>query len=307
MTAALRVSGLLASSALLLWIAFRMAGSADGVAWHALRLRPAPLLGSGLLLATAYLLRGAIYVLLLRRVDAGVSAASALEIFFASQAGRYLTGKVWQIAGAGLLARLRGVSASAAAQSALSVVLLHHLAGAVTALLAVRRLDGAALGLTLLVGGGALAVLLAPALLADTLRRIARLAGRDPGEIPAVSRRRLLALTPAFVSIWLLFGGALALLAEATLPAPASLSPFDATGVMAASCVAGYVVLIAPAGLGVREATMVLLLSPTYGTALAGLLALAMRVWMTAIEMVFIVWGLAGAWLRGRGAELPRA
>jgi uncharacterized membrane protein YbhN (UPF0104 family) len=59
----------------------------------------------------------------------------------------------------------------------------------------------------------------------------------------------------------------------------------------------GYIVLIAPAGVGVREGFMVAFLSPIMGPAGATLTAITSRIWMTVVEVV-----PAGAfWLAGVG------
>jgi uncharacterized membrane protein YbhN (UPF0104 family) len=58
-------------------------------------------------------------------------------------------------------------------------------------------------------------------------------------------------------------------------------------------------VLVAPSGLGVREAIMVALLEPSIGFVAAGIVAISMRIVMTATELVLMIWG-AWPWLRSR-------
>ena len=53
----------------------------------------------------------------------------------------------------------------------------------------------------------------------------------------------------------------------------------------AAAYVMGYVAVFAPAGIGVRESFLVVFLGPTAGAGAAGALAVASRVWITAIEV----------------------
>jgi uncharacterized membrane protein YbhN (UPF0104 family) len=72
-------------------------------------------------------------------------------------------------------------------------------------------------------------------------------------------------------------------------------SPLVLGPAFAASWVLGYLVLFAPAGLGVRESAMVVLLSPSVGAGPAALAAIIARVWTTVVEVV-----PAGAfWLAG--------
>jgi len=79
------------------------------------------------------------------------------------------------------------------------------------------------------------------------------------------------------VAFWL-FG--LALLGDA---AP---SVLPAAAVFIGSYVAGIIAVFAPGGLGVREAAMVILLSPVTGPAPALLLAIASRLWLVALEIL---------------------
>lgn len=257
-------------------------------------MRPIPLLGSALLLLVAYVVRSLLYAVLLRRLDSAVPMIAAIQIFFGSQAGRYAPGKVWQIAGAGVLGRLRGGSATAAAWSSAIVVLTHHLAGAAVGLLVVGQLSNAAgWGVAAALGAGtlALAFIVSP-LFPKVLGRLGSALGRELPELPVLPTRLMAASAPFFFGIWMLFGVALWLFCMGTLSEVSRLTVVDGIGIMAASCVAGYVVLVAPSGIGVREATMALLLSPILDPGEAGLVALGMRLWMTLIEAPLIAWGL---------------
>src|SRR5690606_27899428 len=88
---------------------------------------------------------------------------------------------------------------------------------------------------------------------------------------------------------WLMLGAAFALFVGAFVPGAASLSDarFHA-GVVAASYLAGYVVMIVPAGAGVRELTMSALLAqhPAIPASAAVLIAVASRVWFTVAELL---------------------
>ena len=54
----------------------------------------------------------------------------------------------------------------------------------------------------------------------------------------------------------------------------------------AAAYVVGYVILFAPAGLGVREGVLVFMLSPHLGAGTAGAVAAIARLWTTLVEIV---------------------
>ena len=100
-------------------------------------------------------------------------------------------------------------------------------------------------------------------------------------------------MAPCFVMVWGLFGLALGLLIVEILGPQASISWAEASGVIAASCVMGCIVLIAPSGLGVREAAMAALLMPFLGLGASSAIAIAMRIEMTLVEGLLIAWGVA--------------
>jgi uncharacterized membrane protein YbhN (UPF0104 family) len=63
----------------------------------------------------------------------------------------------------------------------------------------------------------------------------------------------------------------------------------------AAAYVLGYVMVFAPAGLGVREGFLIALLSPQLGAGPAGAVAVIARLWTTVVEIV----PAAAFWTRG--------
>jgi hypothetical protein len=54
----------------------------------------------------------------------------------------------------------------------------------------------------------------------------------------------------------------------------------------AAAYVLGYAAIFAPAGIGVREVALVLLLSPAMGAAPAAAVSVLARVWTTVVEVI---------------------
>jgi len=82
----------------------------------------------------------------LRVWSESIPFSAAARIWFVSNLGKYVPGKVWQIAAMGALAQKRGVSAAAAIGSSLLVNLVSILAGfAVIAVTAAGRV-GAVVG-----------------------------------------------------------------------------------------------------------------------------------------------------------------
>jgi hypothetical protein len=211
--------------------------------------------------------------------------------------GRYVPGKLWQIAGLALLARARGVPAPIATAAA---VVGQAVAVAGAMLVGLRALGGvdpdisrwapAAVAATI----GVMTVVMVPKIFRPILRLWLRwMPGETPEEVPigALKGFRWIALYTLnwggyALAFWMLVRG---------LSLPGSL--LDVGPAFAAAYVLGYVVLVAPAGLGVREASLVAFLAPIMGLSGAALAAVAARVWTTAVEVV----PAAAFWLAGFG------
>ncbi|MQY07163.1 hypothetical protein ACRB68_52620 [Actinomadura sp. RB68] len=134
--------------------------------------------------------------------------------------------------------------------------------------------------------------LLAPVLLACLHPRIVtwainlvlRLARREPLERPVGLGVTLHAIAWTIVA-WALFGLHIWLLCVAVGGSGGGL-PFMATGAYALAFVAGFLVLIAPGGLGAREAAMVLVLTPVLPAGAPAVVAVASRVLLTVADLL---------------------
>lgn len=223
----------------------------------------------------------------------------AIRIYLVANLGRYVPGKLWQIAGLALLARGRGVSPAVATAAAV-VGQAVALAGAtlIGLLVGIGPADPLGRWRPVLVGGAAVvtAVVAIPALFRPLLRLWLRLV---PGETPADVRVgpyqgvRWLAL---YTLNWAGYALAFSLLVRGlSLPG----GPLELGPPFAAAYVLGYLALFAPAGLGVREGFLVAFLAPTLGAGGAAIAAVAARVWTTVVEVV-----PAGAfWVAGLGRK----
>jgi len=253
-------------------------------------------LSAGVLLL-GYLYSAALWGILVKELggpDPGMLAS--LRVFFTANLGRYLPGKIWQLAGLAMLARREGVPAGTATVAAL-LGQAFSLAGATLVGLGVllggewgweggrRVLAGLVLGLLLAVTF--------PAVLRPALRAMIRRArGTVPGALwpDQAFGVRWLGL---YAVSWILQGGAFWILAM-SLGAP--LTPFLGLSAYPAAYLLGYLALFAPAGAGVREGFLIVFLSPILG-ALGAILAVAARLWATAVELTPALI-LAGGYVR---------
>ena len=277
-------------TAVVTWFILRRVGlSTDDLAaldWSAWRPRWTLFLLSCAVLLVGYVASAAIWRGMVRdlggpRLPLGVAS----ETYLVANLGRYLPGKVWQIAGLGALALRQGV---AVAVSTAAAVLGQVLALGGAALVGANALwaGEAVLGGWGLAALALLAAMAAVALIPALQHRAVRVWYKltrhtePPVQVSAATTLKWLAL---YTANWVIYAGSfLALVRSFGLPGPSLLI----ASAFAAAYVLAYVVLFAPAGIGVREGLLVLFLSPVMGAAPAGAISVIARVWMTAVELI---------------------
>ncbi|HEX5074132.1 MAG TPA: lysylphosphatidylglycerol synthase transmembrane domain-containing protein [Gemmatimonadaceae bacterium] len=269
-------------------------------ALEGLRLDWLPVLASGALVIATYLLLIEAWRATLRVWSESLPFADAARIWFVSNLGKYVPGKVWQIAAMGALAQKRGVSATAAIGSSLLVNLVSVLAGfAVIAVTAAGRV-GAVVGAQSTGGGersaqlmvvgvaiaGAVALGLAPVAVPRLAVLAARMTGR-PLAIPRVPPKAVWVAAGSTVASWLAYGVAFFLFARGITPRVTG-NALSYIAVYTGSYLAGYLALFAPGGVGIREAAIVIAM-PKFGLASAAdaaVIAITSRLWLTILEIL---------------------
>jgi uncharacterized membrane protein YbhN (UPF0104 family) len=218
--------------------------------------------------------------------DRDPGAALSVRLILAANLGRYIPGKIWQLAGLAVLARRRGLSMGVATASALLVqgfALAATAAWGLPALLSGDSVAGARAGLWTLGILGALVVLASiPPVTGAGTRLLFRMARRPPSEAPTPGPgfgARWMAL---HLVLWGLYGASFLLFAQGlgfSLPALEAVSAFSAAYLL------GNLFVAAPAGVGIREVALAGLLLPELGEAAMAVAILA-RLWMTAVEVL---------------------
>lgn len=223
---------------------------------------------------------------ILGRLGGPLPYRRAAQIWFLSNIIRYIPGNVWQFLGMAEMAAANGVPrlvtlASIAIHQAIST-----LAGLVLAALyfastgTVTWLD--TLRPLLWLAPLAL-VFLHPRILQWALNWALALVKRPAVQV-TLTLRDLLRLFGAYLVVWLGFGLGFAALVRAFMPLPAGAVPW-LIAAFAAAYVLGYLSMLTPSGLGVREGVLVLLLEPLLPAPLPVVIALAARIWMTLGEL----------------------
>lgn len=223
----------------------------------------------------------------LRSLGGDLGLFRAGQIWFLSNFVRYIPGNVWQFIGMASLAAGEGIPAEATLTSivvhqglsatavvsmgALYLTWAGHLPLTWTALI----LIGIALGLT---------IGLHPRRFEWAVNLVLRLLKRRQLRLQ-LSRRQLAAMIAGYWVAWLLAGLGFALVSRALTPLSGALFPhLIATFILAYFI--GYISLITPSGLGVREGAMVWFLSQWLSAPLPTVISLVARLWLTLGEII---------------------
>jgi hypothetical protein len=206
----------------------------------------------------------------------------SVRLFMIANLGRYVPGKVWQIAGLAVLGRSRGVPPATAAAAAVLGQGIALAAALLVGLTAVWPIMGDSPWRWAVPAGviAASGLALTPPAFRAITGAWFRIAKTD---VPA-GLTPLTALSWLMVGLgsWVIYASAFWLLVK-SLGVSASFLP--TASAFAAAYVLGYVALFAPAGIGVREGFLIMLLSPQLGATTAGAIAIFSRLWTTVLEV----------------------
>jgi glycosyltransferase 2 family protein len=218
---------------------------------------------------------------LLRKLGGATESLPLFRILLLANMGKYIPGKFWAVMGKGYLLVRQGVNATAATRAVLLDVILGTSAG----LFVCFPLLGFALPLRApwleltLCAWLILPGLLGTQFIAGRFRRLAWVA--EGGLSPSS-----LAITFGLYAVaWVVFGFSFWMLVKTVAPVTIFFFP-HALAAVGNAWLAGFAVLLAPAGLGVREGVLLLLLKSWLPLGVAAVLALGTRVWMTLGELL---------------------
>jgi uncharacterized membrane protein YbhN (UPF0104 family) len=256
------------------------------------------------LLALLFLTYAKVWQYILSRFGYRLGFGRSMRVWFLSQAGRYVPGKVWFALGRIYLCQREGVPkgvATVAIGLELALVLgsalvVFGLATWVSPSLAAERY---AIGLWLI---PIILVGLHPSVMRAVLRRVRRV--RVPLEI---KYREVLGLLGVYVICWVVYGLGFylvgtSLVVGGVLPDLGNGTLSDGlpamVGINSLSWAGGFLSLVTPAGLGVREGISSVILRDMVAVPYPSIIPLVARIWVTLAEV-----GTIGALVTARGVR----
>ncbi|GAA1494814.1 lysylphosphatidylglycerol synthase transmembrane domain-containing protein [Curtobacterium herbarum] len=222
-----------------------------------------------------------------------VRPAAASSIFFVGQLGKYIPGGVWSIAAQAELGRAHGLARTGSAVASLASMLVSMVTAALVGIVALLlgSPDGLQtfwwLAVVVVIG----LVALTPPVLGRLIAVAMRVLRRPPQEITLTWTGTVMSIVWSVV-MWLAYGAQATFVLQAFGADSAVLFPV-ATGAYAVAWLVGFLVVIAPAGLGPREAVLLLLLGSVTDPTGALALAVISRAFMTLGDVVLAGLGAA--------------
>jgi len=268
-------------------IAYREWDKISGYDWY-----PSPrwFIASIFLLLGVYLMGGFGWTLVLRMLGVKIAGAKGVSIFLLSLFGRYIPGGVWSALSRVYLCRLEGIPDSRSAVS----VLLEQTYPVVSAglVFAVSLLFWDDTGpvlrvLPALVLLPLFFVFLHPRPFLKIVNPVLAKFGRGPIHL-SLSFNQMLILAGYYSLQWVVTGGAFYLFIRAFYPLGGYYIPI-LCGIYAISFTAGYLAFFMPAGLGVREGVLTILLSLFIPMPVAIGVSLLSRLWLIGVEIVILL------------------
>ncbi len=235
----------------------------------------------------AWLFEAATWRIILTSLGGDLPYRKALFTWFLSNILRYIPGNIWQFLGMAELAGEAGVPRLVTLTSIILHQAISTAAGCVLAALYFAVVGQGQWFAWLrpalwLVPLGLL--LLQPRLLERMLNWAMRKLRRPPVRV-TLTWGQVWLLLLRYMVVWLALGLSFAALARALTPMSAALLPY-LIAAWAAAYVIGYLSLLTPAGLGVREGVLALLLAGVLAEPLPVIIAIVARLWMVIGEVV---------------------
>jgi glycosyltransferase 2 family protein len=256
--------------------------------WHDVlkaldRLGPLPVAGSLLAVLLGLLASMCAWRCLLAGLGSPLPVPASARIFFLGQLGKYLPGSVWPVLAQMELGRTYQVPRHRSASASVLTMLLSLLAGLLTGLV-LLPFTGTSSDLWAFAAAPFLLACLHPRVLNALMGRLLRLVRQPELSSPLGGRTLAAALGWSFAA-WICNGVQIWVLVL-RLGASPGRGLLLAIGGYAFAWSAGFLVVFAPAGLGIREVLLVATLGPAVGTGPATAIALMSRVLTTVGDLL---------------------
>ena len=275
-------------AAIIVFLVRSVAANWDRVREFDWSLDPGFLVLSVALFIVSYAMLPWIWSRVLKATGYSIGFGLAWNIYFYSNLAKYIPGKIWTILGVSYVAGKYGIPPRASAASAVFAQLYSLLSSivffSVLCILTEFRTDIAGIAWLVPVVLALLTASLFPEPLERAANAVLRRLGKQELDV-AFSTRDAVRFMFLYLLWWGFTGIAFGLFV-ASVAGWGQVNVFLAGGMFALAYAAGFLALIAPGGIGVREGVLALLLGSYLPVSVAIVIAALARLLMTAIEVL---------------------
>ncbi len=221
-----------------------------------------------------------------------IGLLKSFKVMFLSNLGKYIPGKIWQAFGMIYLAQKSNIPKAVSATSfVLTQLFIIPLALLITSIYLIFNDDvlgelspWSGIGLLLISGAIILVLIVRPHSLQKPINIILK-TFKQPEMQFAFEARRAIVIDAIYSLVWLSLGLGFCLFVRALLEIPTQLT-IPLIMIYVIGYIVGYLSILTPGGLGVREGILIVLLSPVLQPGEAALIAVASRFWFLLGEML---------------------
>lgn len=260
--------------------------------------------GSMLILMVAFLFGAYGWILILRKMRFRFSTGKALHAWYISQLGKYLPGKIWMAVSRVLLFHPEGRKLDIGYSIIIELMLI-NMTGICVFLFSLiywdRLIPWSLINIYWVTVVAALClVLLHPRVMEKLLNTFLHWVRKEPVNIQ-LTFNQLLMLFFYYLLFWSVYGVAFAILVSAFTQVSVKTMVVFA-GMYVFSIVIGFVSMVTPSGIGVREGVLAALLSTYLDGPQSVYLSVIARIWFTIVELGMVSFFL----FRGKREPLMR-
>lgn len=234
--------------------------------------------------------------LITRALGGHIVVRRSIQIWLLSSLTRYLPGGIWSYASRASMAKQENMSIPTVTISLYLETIL--LAAASLAVGLPSLLVSSGLPVTRLQAGLLLALftLMVHPRFLGLLRRLPGPVGEAFAKVRLPTTLQLVGLYVYYLALFMLFGLVFSIFAKSLHDLPLQIFPYLAASIALAFCI-GFITIIFPSGIGIREGVLFLLLSAVLPGSVSLLIAVASRLWVTCAEAIAV--SIALLWRNG--------
>ena len=229
-------------------------------------------------------------------LDKRVSPAKSFKIAYLANLGRYIPGKIWQMFGMIYLAKKEGVTEEEAVTSFGLSQIFAIPSGLLCGLLFLSLYPGVlahysrtpylTTGIIIVAAcifGISMMVVFLPRFMESLFNRVLTLIRRKPIRL-RMNKSLAAGIYGGYFLAWSMYGFSFWVFLKGITIESTALLPM--AGIFIIAYQVGYLFLLAPGGVGPREAMMTVMLTPFFGPGVPAAIAVAARIWLIAAETV---------------------